>query len=389
MKLRINIIFLVLSVFSSCSEIKELESEYKITFNETNSVDVRDVVNNVEFIVLDTLPDAHISNITDMYVCNERIYCFSNSNNGYVCVFSLDGKFLFKIAHVGKAKNEWLKLSSMYVNDKEDRIILTDNYGLKILEYTLDGQYIQSQSIEMINNREIGYNSGIYYSVTNPYMTGNKIERETDHLINAFDSSLKNVTELIDVKRNSSMIMQDRVNRLYHGYKTMLAAPTLDPVVYKIEGTEACPYATFEYTGKKLDFFTDEDIEDCVNKNEFMGGVKKTFNSGSVVESPKYLIRRLGYVDAVDVIYDKKSGKTILTKFDTNKLGENHLSELYSYPVPYCYYKGYYYGKLSTDELSFPGKYTEGYVTNELKPIKELSDKRLINNVIVRYKINI
>lgn len=391
MKSKICLLLILLSVFCACSEQKSLEPVYKITFDEKNFVDVRNVVNDLEFILLDTIPEANISNITDMYICNDRIYCFSNSNSGYVCVFSLDGDFLFKISHVGKAKNEWLKLSSMYVNDRENRIVLTDNYGLKILEYTLDGEYVRTVPIQLINNRENGYHSGYYYSVTNPYMTGDRIARETDHLINICDSTSKfnNVSELIDVKQNSAMIMQERVNRLYNGVNGLLAAPTLDPTVYKLDGLDVLPYADFEYTGNKIQFYNDEDIEEGVIKNLFMGGLKKSFYSGSIVESPQYLIRRLGYADAVDVIYDKKSGKTVLTRFDSDKLGERHLSELFAYKTPYCYYKGFYYGKLTTDLLSFPGQYTEGHVPKELSELKELSDKNQINNVIVRYKINL
>ena len=61
MKPRICLFLVILSLFCACSEQKVLEPVYKITFDEKNFVDVRNVVNDLEFILLDTIPEANIS----------------------------------------------------------------------------------------------------------------------------------------------------------------------------------------------------------------------------------------------------------------------------------------------------------------------------------------
>ena len=381
-------VFIICCMFFSCSQKqKGVEATYNIEYDDNDFVNVEKLVSEIKFIELDTIHDALIPDITDMYICNDRIYCFSNSQNGYICVFSMDGKFLFKIQHVGKADNEWIFLRAMSINENEGKMYLTDNWGRKILEYTLDGKFVKSYKIDMINNLENYHDGKYFYSITNPLQSLRKIDNNTDHLINILDKSMSHVGKMIDVTDNSSNIMEERNNRIYKGETGLLIAPTLSPTIYRIEDTREVPYINYKYKGNKMSFFSHDDYQEAADNNEFIGGRDEQFYSGSIVESDELIVRQIGYYNSMDVIYNKKTGKTITTKFNSNIQNEKHLSKYFMYRSPYFSYKGKYYAPFSTQLLGFQDTFTKGYIPKELKEIKQKVDKNAINNIIVEYKI--
>lgn len=370
----------------SCDNKETVLSKYRIECNDDTITNVEDIVSDINVIELDTCLEASIPNITNFFVGKERIYCFSNSKGGFVCVFDKTGKFKFKISHRGKANDEWINLSSMHVNEEQNVIALTDNETSKLLLYDLNGNYNRTYTLGVYDRDEIGIGDNYIYSVVSPYMSNNSITSDTDHRINLYDLNGVKKNNIIPTYSLDSNIMQSVNYRLHYSDNRILFASARENVVYLLDGEKVFPYAEYIYTGNK-EFYTDKDVDEATKKGDWLCGKKKLFFSSNVVESPELLIRRVGYDNGFDIIYDKKENKTIVTQFDFLAFGEEHLSHKVLYPEPICFEGGYFYGNIDPQLFALPDEYFGTPTSIILNNIRMKAKKGSINNIIITYKI--
>lgn len=374
-------------MFSACTNnLHTEESKYSVTFDDTHFVEAKNIIKDVEVIELDTVKEARIPVITKISVHGNRIFCFSCDQNGFIKVFDLHGKYLYQISHHGKANNEWVRLKSMYIDEKENVIALTDAESKKVLLYTIDGKFIKSQKLGNFDYHQITYKNGHFYSLTHTFMTGYKPTEDTKYRLNIYDNDGKLEERAVLLKLNDARMMEMNDHHFYMGQDQCLFSPTLDNTIYILENGQCSPYITYNYTGN-IPMYTEEDIQQAIKDRGWMAGKDKTFFGGSVVESPNLIIRRMGDDNAKDIIFNKENGNVITTAFDNPTLRRHHLSECFLYPSPHCYADGYYYGPIQYELLSFPPQYTDGYIPENIKDIAERVKAGKVNNVIVRYKI--
>lgn len=361
-------------------------STYQITFDDSHFVEAKEIITDVEVIELDTTKEAIIPVVTKISVHGDKIFCLSCDHNGFIKVFNLKGEYLFQISHQGRASNEWIRLKSMYINEKENCIILTDGESKKVLIYTMDGKFVRSQKLGDFDYHQITYKDGHFYSLTHTFMTGYKPTKDTKYKLNIYDNDGNLESRAVPVKLNDARMMEMNNHHFYMGQDQCLLCPTLNNTVYILENGQCNPYATFNYNGK-TPMITEEDIQQAISNNEWIAGKEKTFYGGMVVESPDLIIRRMGDENAKDVIYNKKNGKVVTTAFDSPILMRHHLSTCFLYPSPHCYADGYYYAPVQCELLAFPSQYTDSYIPDNLKEVAERVKTGKVNNIIVRYKI--
>ena len=378
-------ILCVVCLFSCKEQVKT--ANYHIVYDD-NIVDVKDVVSDIQFIELDTIPEAMMSRVSSVTIVKDRIYCYDSSNSGAMFVYDMNGKFLFKIQHIGKAKNEWVNLSSAFINADENRIVLTDEGVHKVLLYDLDGKYIDSKTMEPYYTNEVGYANNLYYSVIYAYMSGGLITSETNHKVRVYDESLKMLDDIIPTKITDYPMAKDSPSTLKSGSEGIILTPINDETVYLLKGESYEPYATYEYKGAHP-FYSEEEINDAVKNKQWLFGDDKWSYSNLYVESPDYIIRRIGINTGVDVIYDKTKNKAVVTQFDFEFMGKYHFTDHFVYMFPECYYNQRYYGVLSTETFMAPSGYLDGYVPKELENMKEKVRHNKCNQILVSYKINL
>ncbi len=383
-----GIIYLVIFVlFSACADSSQvIDSKYNVTFDDSHFVEAKDLITNVEVIELDTVKEAFIPVINKISVHGDKIFCFSCEQNGFIKVFNLDGKYLYQISHRGSANDEWIRLKSMYIDEKEEIIILTDGESKKVLIYTMDGRFVKSQKLGDFDYHQITYKDGHFYSQTHTFMTGYKPTKDTEYKLNIYDHYGHLETRAVPLKLNDAKMMELNNHHFYMGQERCLYSPTLDNTVYVLEDGICSPYITYNYDGKSP-MYTEEDIQEAIKNDEWMAGIDKLFWGGMVVESPSIIIRRMGDEQAKDVILYKENGNVITTAFDYPVLMRHHLSENFLFPYPHCYSNGYYYGILQYELLSYPPKYTDGYIPDNIKELAERVLTGTVNNVIIRYKL--
>lgn len=386
--MKCKIFFPVLSVllYACTNNVQTEKAKYNITYDDSHFVEVKDLISDVEVIELDTSKEAFIPEISGISVHGDKIFCFSCDQNGLVKVFNTEGKFLYDISHRGSANNEWIRLKSMYVNENENLVILTDAESKKVLTYTMDDKFVKSVKLGGFDYHQITYNQGYYYSLTHTFMTGGKPTKDTDHRINIYDNNGNLKGQSVPLKLNDAKMMEMNNPHFYMGQERSLLCPTLDNTVYVLEEGRCSPYITYNYKGK-TPLYTEKDIHQAIDNDEWMAGIDKTFYGGVVVESPDLIIRRMGDYNAIDVIFCKQNNKVVTTSFDSPMLRECHLSDCFLYPFPQCYANGYYYGIVLYDLLALPSQYVDGYIPDCMKEVVEKVRSGRVNNIIVRYKI--
>lgn len=378
-----------LLLFGCSSEDKnETQAKYVIEFGDEPMLDIKDIVSDIQILELDTVEDALMKNLYDFQICNDRIYCLTTADGGQVKVFSLEGKYLFSINHRGHAKKEWVNACSMFVNPDCNRLCILDDASLKVLIYDLDGNFIDALHFGLYDTQEFVMDKNHFYSLRAPITSSYKISEDTDHLLWIYDNKGKFEKKCVKTKHiGYGMLAPETASLFLWEPERILFSGAEDEDVYSINDGEVTPYATYKYTGSKIEFYTNEELQKLSEKNEFPSSDKGYWNY--VMESPQYLIRRIGCRDAYDVIYDKEHGKTYMTRFECDKLFVGHYSENNLYKFPYFYKDGRYYACLETGFFTLPEEFWKDYVPEQLKPYIDRIKNGPFNQLIISYKIDI
>lgn len=382
------VLFLAFSLVCSCTSEKKSGIPTAIDITEAEKRDVKSLVSDLKIIELEYKSDSPLGFLRDFRIVNDRIYCFDIERGGAVLVFTLEGRFLFKIHSVGQAKNEWISLSSMFVNGKEKTIYLTDRMTRKVLCYDLDGKFLKSYDLNGCPTGEVGGYGGHLYAVTSPAYSDFKLDDRTRFKLEVFSEDVQKEKAMVNVKANDICLPQSSYSQLrFTADNDLLLVPICDDTVYGVENGEARPYVQFSGTAG-LSFMTDEELTERSAKRNFAMDKEKVFWGNGFVDDNRLVYRRIDGFSATDVLYDKKGQKTILTHFSDISQASKHFNPDVLYVAPYCSYDGRYYANLELFCLGAPDEYVQDYMPEELKPYARKYKEGKLNGLIVTYKID-
>ncbi|MDR1154274.1 MAG: 6-bladed beta-propeller [Bacteroidales bacterium] len=97
---------------------------------------------NVRYCPLETNRNCLIGHIDKALVRNNRIYVADFNKAIALFVFDMDGRFLFKIARMGKGPGEYLSFRDFDIHDNGE-IYMFDHFGKKFLVFDQTGAYLR------------------------------------------------------------------------------------------------------------------------------------------------------------------------------------------------------------------------------------------------------
>lgn len=394
-------LFLLCCIFAlcACNKTKTApENVLTIVVDDAHKKEIKEIISDWNVIELEYKDEALLADISDMAIANNRIYCYTQDQDGYVVAFDLNGKYLFKIQHRGHANNEWVKLNAFFINEKEGCMLLTDYAGRKVLKYDLDGKFICTYPVLGNNDcYEVAMSNGLLYSVSSLIFSGGAITNQNEYKVSIYKEDGSVVRRSVETRFDDTGVMQTRsFNNLTMSYDgSFFYTPYLDEYIYTIKGDSVLPYLKFDYKGSKK-LITQEDIEKYKDSNKnkpyiaALGGINgQTYYSGEFIETPDYIYRQMGMTEAFSVWYDKKSKQAYTIQFDAPFLLGQTLSKLMLYPSPYTYYKDRFYAPFQTQLLSFPDEFIKEDMPDELKPYWKKQKEGKLNALIFTYKIKL
>ena len=145
MKTKFYLCILLLAIASGCSEQPQTVKEYSIAEIISNSkpITLSELGAEIKTIKLKT-PDSILISASLILTTTTDIYLDSRTQ---VYRFDRDGNFLNKISTKGKAKNEYLRVYSMFT-DLNNNICIHD--GNRILTYTPEGEFLGLREMNQV-----------------------------------------------------------------------------------------------------------------------------------------------------------------------------------------------------------------------------------------------
>ena len=99
-----------------------------------------------EYIMLDdSNPDAIMAGVDGILYDDDMFFImcgrYSNSNS-QIKVYDRNGKYLHDIGHMGRARNEYLRICDWAINTQSKEIIVFDNFAQALKRYKYNGDYL-------------------------------------------------------------------------------------------------------------------------------------------------------------------------------------------------------------------------------------------------------
>ncbi|WP_418439532.1 6-bladed beta-propeller [Barnesiella intestinihominis] len=143
----ICIVFVVITACTSSFEKKESNEEVITVLNSTNplQVDLKDMVDSIEYIVLETTDSCLLSDI--LCVKRDGAFYFVRDTKG-LYVFDGEGKFLNEISRRGPGPEEYIYLDNFYLDRERKHVCLILSAQKRILQYSYRGEYIGTITLE-------------------------------------------------------------------------------------------------------------------------------------------------------------------------------------------------------------------------------------------------
>lgn len=203
MKLFLFLFILQIVVISCATKQKETQSNPNLWVIDLDDIKTKETVKASDFfknpksILLETNEKSLIGNIGQIYIDENRIIIFDDSENLNVLVFNSDGTFSHKIGELGRGAGEYISISDFTVDDKKDEIYLLDSEDAKVKKYSLStGKFISSIPI---NSKRASMH--IQYQDNNLYVDANIKSDEQSLLYQINQETGEEVASWLDADR--------------------------------------------------------------------------------------------------------------------------------------------------------------------------------------------
>jgi hypothetical protein len=212
--------------------IKNFEDRY---FNLDSMID------SVHYVPLETLDECLLGSVDQIRILNDTIYLGDFDNTKSIFVFSMSGKFLFKISKYGKGSDEYVYMNDFDIVD--NKILIYDEKSYKFLFYNKDGSFSSYKRVngflgvsfnKIQENRLAFFRSDIYSKV------------DDAHELLITDNS-GNIVERHFVFKPWIKPLGLRSFHFYAYGEDDYFCPTFGNTVYKFKGTEPMPYLTVDF----------------------------------------------------------------------------------------------------------------------------------------------
>ncbi|MCD8044582.1 MAG: 6-bladed beta-propeller [Tannerellaceae bacterium] len=262
-------------------------------FDEHMSFDLGHLIDSLKYVKLELTDESLIGEVTKLEIFEDRIYIL-DYNTKALFVFSIEGKYLFKIHQLGNGPGEYSQLDFFTLDRERRRIYLTDLMTYFIKEYDLAGNYISQVKIPYWNRGILPVSDNTYFIYSNYVNNSTNLPHEfnmfyTDKAFNITKGYFPyNSKRIGNSARNFANPQQ---GNFYYFKDHFYVFDIYKEIVYQIGPDELIPHICFDFKGEsfKPDFLE----KDPVVLNEYMK--EKSFYSVSYCgESENYIFYSIG-----------------------------------------------------------------------------------------------
>lgn len=162
------VILLISTVLIACSKKASNAGKLEVidctNLKTEEHMDLKDSF-NCKSVVLETTSESLIGSINKVMIYKDLIYVFDARKSKALCVFDLNGKYLFKISPFGKGKGEALYISDFDIYN--DNIIFLSSANKKLLFYDLKGKFVKEIKSKEIHDNHLTFFSNDLFATIN------------------------------------------------------------------------------------------------------------------------------------------------------------------------------------------------------------------------------
>ena len=164
---------------AACSP-RNIESDIQVIdleggFSRDGELKLSELVSDVELIQLKGVPeDKYIHHWTHSYFVGEDYILVANGKPMELFLFDRKGDFLRMIGQVGKGPGEFQNCEVHCFDSDEQRILVCDSYGKRLIQYDITGQHILNRGMDYYSASGMNYVSDIICTADNNFVLFNQ-----------------------------------------------------------------------------------------------------------------------------------------------------------------------------------------------------------------------
>ncbi len=114
-----------------------------IRWDLNKDFEIKEIVKNIQCIILEDTPESIFSTINKLIIKNDRIYILDIEGARSLLVFDINGKFIHKIGKQGNGPGEYSRSLINFTVNENDDVLLYDYAKRKMMRYDKNGKYIE------------------------------------------------------------------------------------------------------------------------------------------------------------------------------------------------------------------------------------------------------
>ena len=371
----IIIFLLAVVLFLSCARddtgTKQLPGEV-ITLEPAaaKTRNFKELFDNIRFLKLATSDSGLVGKVKDIFVSSDLIFI---SDFQGVFIYNHSGEFLCGIKRKGRAPQEYLAFTSVYIDTINNVLEVLDNRNQKIINYNFNGRFLGERDVPLIplsfikNHRDYFFYTGNQYVPEFPYSL----------VVATLQGKFLPKKEYLPVDRARSKYLHIQfANNFYYYQDTIRFFRPLDDTIYSIVNDELQPRYLVDFGKNKIPAaFYDYPYKDIRDFYRHLFTKGYAYNISAIHETEQFLMLTF-YIagKARQVFYNKQTQQVVLVKsWVVDFLGGKKVPV--NYIRPYCIYKNSLYSYLEPYDL-----------VTTLDSIKENSTSEYWNRFSERHK---
>lgn len=151
MKKNACLLYLLLIIISACTNTQSRRvqtDEIYIAQSGEKVLKMSELVKNIRYVKLETTSDNLIGTVSQLIPLKNKYLVVDNSASKQVLLFDATGRFITRISRVGVAPGEYVTITSVAVDEEEERIFIADMGTGNILVYDMRGEYLDKISVD-------------------------------------------------------------------------------------------------------------------------------------------------------------------------------------------------------------------------------------------------
>jgi hypothetical protein len=337
MKLYIYIILSLLLSYSCNSDIRKIEqgviiadgvSTIYLDPKVSKNINLSEIIKDINLIFLQTSDDSFLGEISKIER-DDNCYFILNSFDKFVYVFDSVGNFKTKIGNKGNGPGELQFPECFALNKELKEVWLTNNFQ-SILKFDYDGNFKESQSIDLFFTDLYTSNNYIYFHTSKRANFDNQMNQICRNLwIETSENNTKTYFPYNPIfYPNGGMYFDTKIPFCRNG-DSIIYSSVFNDTIYSIKNDTLNAKYAIDFNNDvsdKISNISGEDVLDYLRNNS-----TKACYLQNVLETSSFL--RFNYVlnmELYDAFYDKKQKKLVEGKLLDNVLGAQPIF-LYAY----------------------------------------------------------